>query len=68
MKKTILLLLATVTFASAFAQPGDRFSDNMFLSLKGGVGVYSNRVNENPLGFSGGISVGKWIVSPWLSV
>lgn len=46
------------------AQPGERFGDNMFLSLKGGMSMYSNRLNDNPTGFSGGISVGKWIVSP----
>jgi len=65
MKKHILLLLMMAgLFATAVAQPGERFGDNMFLSLKGGMGMYSNRLNDNPTGFSGGISVGKWIVSP----
>ena len=64
MKKHILLLLMAGLFATAVAQPGERFGDNMFLSLKGGMGMYSNRLNDNPTGFSGGISVGKWIVSP----
>ena len=68
MKKLLLIVVLTAAFITPSltlqAQPGERFGDNMFVSLKGGMGIYSNRLNENPRGFSGGISVGKWIVSP----
>ena len=64
MKKFILVLLMAVTCSASHAQVGTDFGVNMFASLKGGVAMYSNRLNDNPLGFSGGISVGKWILSP----
>ena len=64
MKKIILVLLMAVTCSASHAQVGTDFGVNMFASLKGGLGMYSNRLNDNPIGFSGGISVGKWIVSP----
>ena len=64
MKKIILVLLLVVTCSVTHAQVGTSFGVNMFASLKGGRSYYDNRVNEVPRGFSGGISVGKWILSP----
>ena len=64
MKKLILVLLLTVACVPAFAQPGENFADNMFLSLKGGARVYSSPKNDSPWGFSGGFTVGKWICNP----
>lgn len=73
MKKIIKILVCVVLLsalqaplsAPVQAQVGTSFGVNMFASLKGGMGVYKNSVNEDfPKGFSGGISVGKWILSP----
>lgn len=64
MKKFILVLLMAVTCSVSHSQVGTSFGVNMFASVKGGLSMYSNRLNDNPMGFSGGISVGKWILSP----
>ena len=53
-----------VQFSTCHAQVGTDFGVNMFASLKGGVGVFSNRMIDSQTGFSGGLSVGKWIVNP----
>ena len=64
MKKIALTIVLMFAFAGAHAQVGSGFGVNMFMSVDGGVSMYSNSYNDNPMGFSGGISVGKWILSP----
>lgn len=65
MKKIILsLLLALATVGGVRAQVGTDFGVNMFVQLKGGINVYNSTLSENRIGFSGGASVGKWILNP----
>ena len=64
MKKIVISLLLLFTLSGAQAQIGTGFGVNMFLSADAGASMYSNRYNDNPVGFSGGISVGKWILTP----
>jgi len=51
-------------FSTSRAQVGTDFGVNMYMSLSGGVSIYDNPKNDNPMGFSGNFSVGKWILSP----
>ena len=50
--------------AGAQAQIGTDFGVNMFMSMGGGISYYQNESKNVPIGFSGGIAVGKWILSP----
>lgn len=64
MKKVIISLLLIAACATGRAQIGSDFGVNMFMNMGGGMSLYKN--GDVPLmkGFSGGISVGKWILSP----
>ncbi|MBQ1636039.1 MAG: hypothetical protein II102_05505, partial [Bacteroidales bacterium] len=62
MKKIIISLLLIAACFTGRAQIGTDFGVNMFMNMGGGVSMYKN--SDSPLlnGFSGGISVGKWIL------
>ena len=64
MKRIIISLLLITACLTGRAQIGSDFGVNMFMNMGGGVSMYKN--SDSPLlnGFSGGISVGKWILSP----
>lgn len=67
MKKiTLALVMILSLMGEAKAQIGTDFGVNMFASLKGGFSCYNNLINDSQdtWGFSGGISVGKWILNP----
>lgn len=65
MKKIVLMVAACLCLCNAQAQIGSNLKINAFVSAKGGIGIYHNSRNDNPAGFSGGFSVGKWILSPF---
>lgn len=50
--------------AGVQAQIGTDFGVNMFMSMGGGISYYQNKSKNFSPGFSGGIAVGKWILSP----
>ena len=64
MKRIIISLLLITACLTGRAQIGSDFGVNMFMNMGGGVSMYKN--SDSPLlnGFSGGISVGKWILRP----
>lgn len=64
MKRIIISLLLITACLTGRSQIGSDFGVNMFMNMGGGVSMYKN--SDSPLlnGFSGGISVGKWILSP----
>ncbi|MBR1798323.1 MAG: outer membrane beta-barrel protein [Bacteroidales bacterium] len=64
MKKTLFVALLLLLFTGAQAQVGSDFGVNMYVSAGGGMTIYHNMNNDNPTGFAGGMSVGKWILSP----
>ena len=64
MKKVLISLMLILAAASGRAQIGSDFGVNMFMSMGGGVSVYHNLKVDNPKGFTGGVTVGKWILSP----
>ena len=64
MKKIIISVMLAFGLVSAYAQIGTDFGVNMFLTMGGGVSYYQNESKDATLGFSGGIAVGKWILSP----
>ena len=64
MKKIIVSLLLLAGIGSAKAQIGTDFGVNMFVTLNGGMSFYKSGNAEMGSGFSGGIGVGKWILSP----
>ncbi len=64
MKKIIISLLLIAACFTGRAQIGTDFGVNMFMNMGGGVSMYQYADNPLHTGFSGGISVGKWILSP----
>lgn len=64
MKKIILTLLLLSGLAGARAQIGTDFGVNMFMTMGGGMSIYKNGDAPVQTGFSGGIGVGKWILTP----
>ena len=64
MKKIIISLLLLFTVVGAKAQIGSDFGVNMFMNMGGGVSWWNNGGDVTTRGFSGGIGVGKWILSP----
>ena len=64
MKKAIISLLLIAACFTGRAQIGTDFGVNMFMNMGGGVSMYKYADNPLHTGFSGGISVGKWILSP----
>ena len=64
MKKIIISVMLVLGCAGAQAQIGTDFGVNMFMSMGGGISYYQNESKNVPIGFSGGIAVGKWILSP----
>lgn len=64
MKKTIISLLLIAACFTGRAQIGTDFGVNMFMNMGGGVSMYKHADAPLLTGFSGGISVGKWILSP----
>ena len=57
-------MLALAAFGGVRAQVGTDFGVNMFVQMKGGISLYDSRLSVLHPGFSGGISVGKWILNP----
>lgn len=64
MKKAIISLLLIAACFTGRAQIGTDFGVNMFMNMGGGVSMYKRADAPLVTGFSGGISVGKWILSP----
>ncbi len=64
MKKIIISVMLALGLAAAHAQIGTDFGVNMFMTMGGGVSYYQNQSRDAAPGFSGGIAVGKWILSP----
>ena len=64
MKKIIISVLLIAACFTGRAQIGTDFGVNMFMNMGGGVSMYQYADNPLHTGFSGGISVGKWILSP----
>ena len=64
MKRIIISLLLIAACFTGRAQIGTDFGVNMFMNMGGGVSMYQYADNPLHTGFSGGISVGKWILSP----
>ena len=64
MKKIIISLLLIAACFTGRAQIGTDFGVNLFMNMGGGVSMYQYADNPLHTGFSGGISVGKWILSP----
>lgn len=64
MKKIIISVMLVLGLAGAHAQVGTDFGVNMFMTMGGGISYYQNESRNVTPGFSGGIGVGKWILSP----
>lgn len=64
MKKAIISFLLLAACVTGRAQVGSDFGVNMFMNMGGGMSMYQSSGTPLLTGFSGGISVGKWILSP----
>ncbi len=64
MKKVLISLLLVTACLTGRAQIGTDFGVNMFMDMGGGVSMLKHEDVPLQHGFSGGISVGKWILSP----